>query len=279
MQPDVDLKYAFSLKPQAAIDYFTAKGFAFSWDWHDVWQEAQAKAFTVAKVMQLDVLQDIRDALQQALDEGTTLQQFKKELAPQLKAKGWWGEVVNEQTGEVANVGPYRLRTIYETNLQTAYQAGHYRADMETTASRPWWMYVSVNDKRTRPAHSALNGLTFRFDDPFWDSHYPPNGFRCRCSVRPLGDDQLREKEQNGSAARRTTTGPAADATLATVEKPVNKQGRMATATTVKTTELDGMTRVAMAPDAGWSYNPGKTDWQPDTRHYSPEIRTLWSPP
>jgi uncharacterized protein with gpF-like domain len=47
---DIDLAYAIGLKPEKAIEYFKAKGFAFSWDWQKIWQEAHARAFTVAKV-------------------------------------------------------------------------------------------------------------------------------------------------------------------------------------------------------------------------------------
>ncbi len=41
-------------------------------------------------------------------------------------------------------------------------------------------------DKNTRPEHAALNGLIRRWDDPFWKEWYPPNGFKCRCTVRSL---------------------------------------------------------------------------------------------
>ncbi|MRR33163.1 phage head morphogenesis protein, partial [bacterium] len=205
--PDVDLAYAFGLKPEEAIKYFESKGFAITWDWHEILEHAHARAFTVAKATRLDILQDIRDELQRGLDEGTTFADFKKALTPRLKAKGWWGEVVNETTGEIAQVGPHRLRTIFETNIQTAYQVGHYKSQMENAADRPWWMYVAVLDSRTRPAHAALNGLTFRHDDPFWSSHYPPNGFRCRCSVRALDDGGLADKVRSGEAAKRSTVG------------------------------------------------------------------------
>ena len=259
--PSIDLKYAFGLKPEKAVEYFRAKGFRITWDWHEMLEEAHARAFTVAKAMRTDILQDIHGELVKALDEGTAFADWKKNLVPRLKAKGWWGEVVNEATGEIANVGPHRLRTIYETNIQTSYMVGHYRRMMENAADRPWWLYVAVMDKRTRPAHAALNGLTFRFDDPFWDTHYPPSGFRCRCSVRALTDDGLESKVKAGEAARRSTVGPDADATLEKVEKPLDREGqRMYQAVTVKTTGLNGE-KIAMAPDPGWSYNPGKA-WQ-----------------
>lgn len=258
--PALDLKYAFGLKPEQAIEYFQAKAgdLVATWDWHEMLDEAHARAFTVAKAMRTDILQDIHGELRKAMDEGTAFAAWKKNLVPRLKAKGWWGEVVNEATGEIANVGPWRLRTIYETNIQTSYQVGHYRRMMENAADRPWWMYVAVMDRRTRPAHAALNGLTFRFDDPFWNTHYPPSGFRCRCSVRALTDDGLESKVKAGEAARRSTVGPDADATLEKVEKPLDREGqRMYQAVTVKTTGLNGE-KFAMAPDAGWSYNPGK---------------------
>jgi hypothetical protein len=45
-----DLSYALTLPPEQAVKYFQAKGYKITWDWHEMWQEAHAKAFTVAKV-------------------------------------------------------------------------------------------------------------------------------------------------------------------------------------------------------------------------------------
>ena len=129
--PKVDLAYCMTLPPKKAVEYLKNKGYAVTWDWEELWQDAQAQAFTVAKATRLDILQDIRDAVEKALQEGKTLAWFEKELTPVLQAKGWWGrqEHVDGETGEVSQVqlgSPWRLQTIYRTNLQTAYMAGRY---------------------------------------------------------------------------------------------------------------------------------------------------------
>ncbi|CAH8721330.1 hypothetical protein HTL2_006310 [Paenibacillus melissococcoides] len=39
-----------------------------------------------------------------------------------------------------------------------------------------------------------MHGRVFRADDPIWNTWYPPNGFRCRCTVRTLSERQVRER-------------------------------------------------------------------------------------
>lgn len=269
-----DLKEVIGLKPEKAIEYFKAKGYAITWDWQDLWQEAHAKAFTVAKVVKMDILQDIRDGLEAALDQGITYQEFAKTLTPKLKAKGWWGkeEQVDETTGEITEIqlgSPYRLRTIFDQNIQTAYNVGRYRTQMENIADRPFLQYVAVMDQKTRPAHAALNGRVFRYNDDFWSSFYPPNGWRCRCRVRALDGETMADKglEEETSQGKLTSrdelvskkTGEVAQVTVFTAADPVTGK------------------KVSVAPDVGWSYNPGAADYKPNLDKYSPEIAKLWS--
>ncbi len=56
----IDLSHAIGLPPAKAIEYFESKGYAMGFKWQDVWAEAHARAFTVAGVMKVDVLQDVR---------------------------------------------------------------------------------------------------------------------------------------------------------------------------------------------------------------------------
>jgi SPP1 gp7 family putative phage head morphogenesis protein len=246
---EADLKFAFGLPPERAISYFKAKGYDISFDWHEMLAEAHTKAFTVAKATSLDVLSTIREEVQKSLDQGITLRDFQKNLTPRLQALGWWGkkEVVNPATGEVrkAQLGsPYRLRTIYQTNLQVAYAAGRYREQMANMAEEPWGMYVAVLDAKTRPAHRALHGRVFRLNDPIWTYFYPPIDYCCRCRVRTFSGDVLKER----GISPQTSKGR-----LSMVDVPVTRDGRTAPAA-VFTDETGRRIRTG----AGWAYNPGK---------------------
>lgn len=187
------------LPPAEAIAFFRSKGLAQGFAWEDVWQEEHAKAFTVAKAMSREILEDIRAALDRALSEGTTLERFREELTPVLQARGWWGrqEATDPLTGVTAEVqlgSPRRLRTIFETNMRSAYQAGRWERIQRVKEAMPFLRYVAVQDSRTRPEHRAWHGTVLPVDDPWWDAHYPPCGFRCRCTVTQMNGRTLERR-------------------------------------------------------------------------------------
>ena len=84
-----------------------------------------------------------------------------------------------------------RLETIFRTNMFNAYAAGRYRQLKEDADIYPYWRYVTAKDSAVRPAHRALEGKVFKADDPFWSTHYPPNGFNCRCIVEAVDEYDL----------------------------------------------------------------------------------------
>lgn len=241
------------LEPKDAVSFFAAKGEQLAWDYSDVWGEANVHSFTVAKATSLEVLRTIRAEVAKAIGPGQTFEQFKKTLRPRLEEMGWWGkkEVLDIDTGEItqAQLGSVRrLRTIYQTNVQTAYMAGRYKRYVDNAKDRPYWRYVAVMDGRTRPAHAALAGKVFRWDDPVWKVIWPPNGWGCRCRVVALTKAEF---EALGV--------PLEDGRDAIVETEVliNRDGDLVTVKGVRYTDVGGKQRI-FQPDPGWDYNPGE---------------------
>lgn len=249
---NVDLGAAFAMAPSDAVAYFRSKGYRITDQWQDMLGAAHARAFTVAKAMKMDVLQDIRSAVDEALAEGVTEREFVNRLAPKLKAQGWWGkETWKDATGadrEVQLGSPRRLKTIYRTNLQTAYMAGRYRRQLASVEARPYWQYVAVMDSRTRPSHRAMNGRVFRWDDPIWQYFYPPNGWGCRCRVRNLTERQLQREA--------LTVENGADY-IDLVQREAGTNIETGEVITVDHAVANLPGGQSMSPDVGWANNPG----------------------
>lgn len=247
MPDSVDLSFAIGLKPEKAIEYFQSKGYTVGFNWHDVEARAHATAFTVAGVLRQDVLQDIRGGLQNALDNGLTLEQFRRQLTPTLVQKGWFADrakLVADEDGvlEGKQLTPRRLRTIFETNMQSAYGAGRYAEQMANAGDRPYWTRIAVMDMRTRPTHAALNGLTARFDDPVWQFAYPPDGWGCRCRVRARTQKDIDSKDISVWSS---------EGNMETVQQAWGPKDTRE----VQAFRYNGQ---LYAPDAGFGHNPGQ---------------------
>ena len=194
-------RYSFSPGPPPDVSSFLKnKGLRRSFSWADMEPEEHAVAFAVAKGMQVDVLTTIKDELQRAIDEGRTFAQFKKDLKPKLKKRGWWGwkEQIDPINGEVKKVKlgtPRRLKTIYQANLRSARAAGQWQRIQRSKKVLPYLMYLLGPSERHRPQHEAKSGLVLPIDDPFWNQWYPPNGWGCKCHVRQIS---AREAEERG---------------------------------------------------------------------------------
>ena len=87
----------------------------------------------------------------------------------------------------------WRAKVIYNTNLSTAFSAGRYAqaTDPAVLAAFPYWQYQHINCPNPRLQHIAWSGMVLRADDPWWDAHYPPNGWGCHCQVFIVNDRGL----------------------------------------------------------------------------------------
>lgn len=151
-----------------AIEYFRDKVALTPDQFKRLEDEYKTKAFTVGGITALDVLNDIMKELIKALEKGLTLGELREQVNRMLEAKGWEG------------LSRYRADNIFRTNIQTAFSVGRHRqmTDPEVISRRPYWMYDAVNDRKTRPTHAALDGMVYPADHPFWDTWYPPNGYK-----------------------------------------------------------------------------------------------------
>lgn len=216
---------AIDLAFDEAIAFLRQKTQVTSEHYTDVFGAANVKAFTVAGGTSQALVGDFYKATLKAAESGTSLGEFRRDFDAITARYGW----LHNGTPE------WRSRIIFETNLSMAYSAGRYaqQTEPETLAAFPFWQYVHSGAMHPRPEHLALNGLVLRADDPFWKTHYPPNGWGCGCKVRPVSARGL---------ARMGKSGPDTAPIIET--RPVR-------------TRTGGIIHVPIGIDPGFDYNPG----------------------
>mgnify|MGYP004670993387 CR=1 FL=1 len=84
-------------------------------------------------------------------------------------------------------------KTEYDTANLTAESAANYQRLIKKANRFPYWQYVTAGDEKVREEHKKLDGVTMYWDDPRWDKIYPPNGWKCRCRVKPLLRNEANE--------------------------------------------------------------------------------------
>lgn len=221
---------------EEAIEFFKTKVPIKPAQYYRIANEWKARAFTVGGITSLDMLNKFMEALQGALEEGKTIQQFRKEMNDFLESKGYEG------------LTPFQADNVFRTNIQTAYNVGHYKqmTDPEVKDRRPYWRYDAVNDNRTRLSHQAMDGKIFPNDHPVWDTWYPPNGFKCRCTVVSL------------------------------TKAKVERLGLKVETDIPKLVQPPGRPAVPLIPDKGFDKNPAIHAWEPDLSKYPKPLKEAY---
>ena len=123
---------------------------------------ARQLAFSIAGITSIAQLQAVLDSLSAAMQTGQSFTEWLDEAAVMS-----------------LNLPQHRLDNIWRTNLQGNYMRGKWEQLIDNRDNRPYLQYDAVNDHRVRPSHLAMDGVIRRWDDPFWKTHSPPNGYRC----------------------------------------------------------------------------------------------------
>lgn len=144
-------------------------------------------AFTVAGVNQLDLVTEVWEAVDKAIANGETLQDFQARVSDRLTAA--WGK---DQ--------PWRVENILRNQAQRAYGAGRWAQMTEPVVvqARPYRRLSNIMDQRTSPicvdvALGGVGGTVLPADDPFWRSHVPPLHHGCRSHIVTLSEAEAKE--------------------------------------------------------------------------------------
>ena len=184
------------MQPTEAIRFFRDKENLPTLRWDDVLRDAHNRAFVVAGAAKMELLAGLRGAVDKALVDGESLGEFRKRFDEVVRRAGW---DYNGSRG-------WRSALVYRQNLQSAYAAGRYdqMTDPAVTERRPYWLYRHGGSASPRPDHQGWDGLVLKHDDPWWQTHYPPNGYGCSCSAFALDEEAAKER---GIASRAPDDG------------------------------------------------------------------------
>ena len=251
----------------AAAAFFARKLNLPSNEWSDLWREAHDKAFTVAGTLNESgekALALIREAVRAAIEDGETIEEFKKRFDDIVAKTGW----------DYRGGRNFRARAIFETNLRTSWAAGRFAQMDEIKSERPFWQYRHGGSAQPRPEHLAWDGLILHADHPWWRTHYPPNGFGCTCHVVCLsarevdrewkkaggkGNPPKLDAHSPGIVFERGPRGAKSNPRLWTPPDPtkdlveVKVKGR-------------GVVQVPRGIDPGWDYVPGSEAFEAQKR-------------
>jgi len=178
---------------QEAIDFFQQKVKLPSNAYTDLLHAMHDKAFVIAGVTDTAILTDVHDELVRCMQDGIPFDEFEKRFEKIIESR-WLPTSV---TGE-PNTG-WRARLVYDTNMQTAYAAGQYEQRIRVKDLLPYWRYIHTGESKVpRQEHLRWHGLVLRWDDPWWDTHTPPNGWGCTCTIEACDEIDLHKMGKNG---------------------------------------------------------------------------------
>lgn len=174
-----------SLPFREQIAFFRRKLNLPTQGWTDIWESEHDYAFVVAGANRDALVADLRAAVEKAIDGGASLEEFRRDFDRIVATHGW----------DYRGGRNWRSRVIYETNLATSHAAGRW----EQLQAAPFWQYEHADwVTHPRELHLAWDGLVLERDNPWWRTHFPPNGWGCQCSVRGLWPADLARMGRTG---------------------------------------------------------------------------------
>lgn len=186
-----------------AVRDLTSRAPLEGFNWRQVAEIYQTRqGFALARSADVALTERVQKTIERFLRQGIQLRNAEKIIA------------------EMGGFTTAYAETVYRTNLSTAYSAGRFdqAARPEVAVVIGAFEYVTARDsdvRRSRPEdsgenHLAAHGFIAATTDAIWDRVAPPSGYSCRCSLRMVPRDELKERrlvEDSGKVKRLIPSG------------------------------------------------------------------------
>lgn len=174
---------------EEAVAWLRRRLLLSSRDWNILFLGAEAAAERIVDEQLDGLAADLTGAVLEAVEDGGTLTQFQQDYERIVLEHGW----------SYDNKDGWHSRLIFRMQTASAYQAGRWEQAQRQVEARPettfYLRLVTVGDRRVRHNHAAQHGIILPVGHAYWLTHYPPNGFLCRCRVQLITE---REIKRNG---------------------------------------------------------------------------------
>lgn len=151
-------------------------------EWLELEPKLRFRAFTVANISSLDMIESMKHVLIGALEKGESYSET-------------WETMKNILDDDVMKIRPGLWENIFRTNTQTAYIAGKLQQYEDSNVAA--YQLMVIEDGRTSKICRHLltasgYGMIISVDHPFWKKYgFPPYHFQCRTSIRAIWPSQV----------------------------------------------------------------------------------------
>ncbi|MDR2596839.1 MAG: phage head morphogenesis protein [Treponema sp.] len=152
-------------------------------EWNALEPKLRFRAFTVARLSQLDYIEASRGRLISAMEKGEGYASTWKDI-----------KAIAAEDGAI-NFIPGYWENVYRTNTQTAYTAGKLTQFKDNPPQA--WRLLIIDDNRTSDICRGLmrdgkQSLVMASDHPFWETFgFPPYHFQCRTGLQAVYKSEI----------------------------------------------------------------------------------------
>lgn len=204
---------AIAVKFSEAIEFLRRRLKIDSAEWSRMLAEEGVVSSAIADNTVRSMVESFIAAIEDVVANGGTLESFRKDYQRIVDAAGW----------QPSGPAGWHSQLVFRLHTGSAYAAGRWDQAQRLRQTNPsvqlYGRLITAGDNRVRHTHREMQGIIRPIDDPYWLTHWPPNGFNCRCHVQVITDRDLRRY--------RWKVTP------------------------------DGDPSLKVPPDPGWGFNPG----------------------